>query len=249
MSEGITFSTQEQVDSFHVNYPTCLNIQGDLTISGDDIINLNGLDNITSIGGGLYIENNPVITDIWGLVNIDPASIADLYIADNATLSVCDIQSICEYLASPNGTVNIQNNATGCNSPVEVEEICSHHCLPDGISFTTQDEIDSFQINYPNCTDIKGGLWIHGNDITNLNGLNILTSVGGNLYIDDNEILANLTGLEGLIYIGGDLIIGSYPGGNPALASLTGLTDLTFIGGNSIFMRTLTDKPFWAGKC
>ena len=180
LPEGITFSSQEQIDSFQVNYPSCLNIQGDVTISGDDIINLNGLINVTSIGGGLYIENNPVITDIWGLVNIDPVSIENLHIVNNTSLSVCDIQCICEYLASPNGTMTIQNNAIGCNSPEEVEDNCNLHCLPEGISITTQAEIDSFQINYPNCTDIEGDLWIHGNTITNLNGLNALTSIGGN---------------------------------------------------------------------
>ncbi len=255
LPEGISFTTQAEIDSFQINYPDCDNIEGELWIHGNDISNLNGLSVLTSIGGDLYIddnevmanltglegitsiggnliiEDNPTLTDIWGLVNIDPVSIEDLHIVNNPLLFECDIQNICEYLASPNGTVNIQNNASGCNSPVEVEDICSYHCLPDGISFTSQAEIDSFQINYPDCDDIVGELWIHGNDISNLNGLSVLTSIGGDLYIDDNEVMANLTGLEGLTYIGGDLIIGSYPGGNPALASLTGLSGLTFIGG------------------
>jgi hypothetical protein len=30
-------------------------------------------------------------------------------------------------------------------------------CLPEGIKFTTQAQIDSFQINYPGCTEIEGG--------------------------------------------------------------------------------------------
>ncbi len=225
LPEGITFSTQEQIDSFQVNYPSCLNIQGDVTISGDDIINLNGLVNVTSIEGGLYIINNPVLTDIWGLANIDPGSIEDLYIVNNASLSVCDIQSICEYLASPNGTMTIQNNATGCNSPEEVEENCNHHCLPEGITITTQTEIDSFQINYPNCTDIEGDLWIHGNDITNLNGLNDLTSIGGKLRMIYNGSLTNLTGLNNVSFIGGNLEICN----NYALSSLSGLDNLSFI--------------------
>ena len=45
-------------------------------------------------------------------------------------------------------------------------------CLPEGITFTTQEQIDSFQINYPGCTEIEGDVQICGNDITNLNGLN-----------------------------------------------------------------------------
>ncbi len=62
-------------------------------------------------------------------------------------------------------------------------------CLPEGITFTTQEEIDNFQTNYPNCTEIEGDVLIggwNGSNITNLNGLNVLTSIGGNL-----EILGN----------------------------------------------------------
>jgi hypothetical protein len=47
-----------------------------------------------------------------------------LYFQNNFILSNCDVQSICDYLAAPNGTVEIQNNAPGCNSPEEVEEAC-----------------------------------------------------------------------------------------------------------------------------
>ena len=51
-------------------------------------------------------------------------------------------------------------------------------CLPGGITFSTQDQIDNFQTNYPNCTEIEGGVVIEGSDITNLDGLNVITSIG-----------------------------------------------------------------------
>ena len=47
-------------------------------------------------------------------------------------------------------------------------------CLPEGITFSTQAEIDSFQINYPSCTEIEGDVTIEGWDIANINGLNVL---------------------------------------------------------------------------
>jgi len=55
----------------------------------------------------------------------------------------------------------------------------SQPCLPQGITFNTQEQIDNFQINYPNCTEIEGDMIIEGDDITNLDGLNVLTAVGG----------------------------------------------------------------------
>ena len=83
-------------------------------------------------------------------------------------------------------------------------------CLPEGIEFTAQSQIDSFQTNYPGCTEILGDVNIHGVDITNLNGLIVLTSCGGSL------------------------VIGTYSSGNPALISLSGLDNVTSIGGNLI---------------
>jgi S-formylglutathione hydrolase FrmB len=52
-------------------------------------------------------------------------------------------------------------------------------CLPQGITFTNQAQIDNFQTNYPGCTEIEGDVTIAGDDITNLNGLSVLTSIGG----------------------------------------------------------------------
>ena len=70
------------------------------------------------------IKNNELLTSLTGLDNIDAGSITDLYIQNNPALSTCEVQSICDYLASPNGTVYINGNAPGCNSPDEVEEAC-----------------------------------------------------------------------------------------------------------------------------
>jgi hypothetical protein len=101
-------------------------ISGDLSITLDPLLtNLSGLGNVKSVGGILDIVSNGNLTNLSGLDNIEANSIADLYIYSNPNLSECDIQSICEYLAAPNGIIYIQNNAPGCNSVAEVEE----HCL------------------------------------------------------------------------------------------------------------------------
>jgi len=102
-------------------------------------------------------------------------------------------------------------------------------CLTNGITFTTQAQIDNFQTNYPNCTQIEGNTKIQGSDITNLNGLSVLTSIGGDLSIIFLDI-SSLTGLDNLTSVGGNLDIV----GNDVLTNLTGLNNLTFIG-----MRTL----------
>ena len=123
------------------------------------------------------IIDNDALTSLMGLDNIESNSIEDLIIYGNGCLFTCEVQSICDYLASPNGTVNIHDNAIGCNSQQEVEEECLRHCLPEGITFTTQAQIDSFAVNYPGCTEIDGDVIIGRSnpttDISNLNGLNV----------------------------------------------------------------------------
>ena len=97
-------------------------------------------------------------------------------------------------------------------------------CLPQGITFNWQADVDNFQNNYPGCTQIQGDVTMSGSDITNLNGLSVLTSIGGTLSIYVGA-LASLTGLENLTSIGDGLIIQN----NDSLRSLTGLENLTSV--------------------
>lgn len=86
----------------------------------------------------------------------------------------------------------------------------SQPCLPNGITFIYQYQIDNFQINHPNCA-----------------GLDNMVSIGGVLVIQTNQVLESLDGLDNVVSIGGNLKISS----NPALISIAGLTNLTSIGG------------------
>ena len=197
LPEGITFTTQTQIDNFQDNYPGCTEILGDVVINGDNgitnlgglssltsiggnlnmvenhslsslagleglasigywfnivfndsLTSLTGLEGLTSIGGGLVINENNLLTNLTGLEgltstgsvlriagnlsltsltgleNINAGSITELQILENPSLSTCDIISICSYLFNPNGTIDIQNNASGCNSQDEVEAVC-----------------------------------------------------------------------------------------------------------------------------
>jgi hypothetical protein len=109
-------------------------------------------------------------------------------------------------------------------------------CLPEGITFNTQSQIDSFQTNYPNCTQIEGGVTITGGGITNLNGLSVMTSIGGDLVFYENPSLTSLTGLENVTSIGGDLNLSF----NHALVCLIGLDGLTSIEGSLNIFPTMT---------
>ena len=106
--------------------------------------------------------------------------------------------------------------------------ISAQPCLPGGIIFKTQEEIDSFQTDHPNCTEVEGFVSISGDyeDITNLNGLSVLTSIEGELTIS-RTLLENLSGLDNLSYVGEMLAIGY----NDSLIELSGLESLDSAGG------------------
>jgi hypothetical protein len=136
-------------------------IGGDLYFNYNDALtSLTGLENLTTIGGYLDIEYNWALNSLWGLDNV--TSIGDLYIAYNYSLSTCAIQSICEYLASPNGTIEIHNNAPGCDSKQEVEAAC-------GVGMEENNQFDNHLNIFPNPaytnitveTITKGHLYIH----------------------------------------------------------------------------------------
>jgi hypothetical protein len=97
-----------------------------MIIGNNSLTNLENLVNLTSIGGGLSISDNDALTSLMGLQNIQENSFIHLYIQQNLLLSDCDVQSICNYLASPYGIVSIHDNAPGCNSQEEVLDACEN---------------------------------------------------------------------------------------------------------------------------
>ena len=107
----------------------------------------------------------------------------------------------------------------------------SQGCFPDGLELTSQNEIDNFQINNPGCIAIDGGLFINGTDISDLSGLSVLTKIGGALIFGDftNQLplLTDLNGLNNITSIGSDVYIINIDG----LTDLSGLSGLDSIGG------------------
>ena len=65
-----------------------------------------------------------------------------------------------------------------------------------------QADVDNFQLVFPGCTELIGSVTISGSDITNLLGLDNVTSIAGSLWINNNDSLTSMTGLEGLTSIG-----------------------------------------------
>lgn len=213
LPEGITFTTQAQIDSFQINHPNCTEIEGDVTISGANITNLNGLNVVTHIGGILYVIDNPSLISLSGLEGLNSSSW--LNIQDNELLTnLLGLQNLDSILGGYIGYNESLTNLSGLDGIISFEQFF----IESNISLSS---LSGFE----NLTTV-GEIWIAGNDaLTSLSDLSNLTSAN-NLLIGHNDALSNLNGLEGLSSINGYLRIFA----NSGLSSLAGLNNLTSIG-------------------
>lgn len=109
-------------------------------------------------------------------------------------------------------------------------------CPMTSIILDSQAAIDNFATDYPGCTAIPTGINLRIDEaipstITNLDGLNQITSLGGNLVIYGNFALTNVNGLSQLTSIGGYIDISD----NNVLTNVDGLGQITSVE-NSIFI-------------
>lgn len=117
-------------------------------------------------------------------------------------------------------------------------------CPAEGIYFTTQQQVDSFRILYPGCTEIAEFVVISGSvknldslfeveitgtfeisdadSLQNLHGLINLRQVNGNFVIKNADLLKNLYGLDSLKTVNEHFQLSH----NASLESLDGLTSL-----------------------
>jgi hypothetical protein len=107
-------------------------------LSGNDaLVNIGALMNLTAVNGAVMIYDNPVLTSLTGLDNIDPNTISTLYLANSALLSYCEVPSICDYLAVPSNAALVDFNAPNCNSRAAIQAACL--ALPlELLSFTAE---------------------------------------------------------------------------------------------------------------
>ncbi len=199
-------------------------VGGNLIIDGNSLLDLDFLVQLENVGGNLQIRGNG-LESIEGL-NHMVAIGGELIIENNPDLSECAVQSVCNHINN-GGTAAIANNLTGCNSIFEVQAACDPMLIcPSGdITLTTQEEINNLFATYSNCTELPGRLTISATDpadITNLDALSQLTSIGNGLVIDNTSI-TNLNGLQNLTTTGYNLVITN----NPNLTSLMGLENIT----------------------
>ena len=251
---GITFSTQQEIDDFPSNYPGCTEIEGDVCIGdcsspyeATDISNLIGLTQLEYMRD-LTIRGNPNLNNLNGLNNIESignSNYGDLWIIDNSSLSSLEALSNLTSIASKL-SISFNNSLVDLSGLENVTSIGNRLRIGfnDGlISLTGLEGIESvpnsLEVTYnesllsltglDNITSVNGSFYLNNNSsLTNINALSNLTSINNYATIHNNDVLSDLQGLDNLTSIGSALDIYK----NSLLSNLDGLVNLTSIGGS-----------------
>jgi gliding motility-associated-like protein len=205
----VTLYTQNQVDSFPINYPGCTEIDGYLTISGADITNLNGLSNIHKINS-ISVSSNPQLVNLSGLSKLD--TVYSISISNNQRLT---------------NLVGLNKLKTAFYFTIEYQPLLINMNGLDSFNVSGS----TFEINNNDAlVNLEGlnnlseiwWLYIHDNkSLINLVGLTKLTKLN-HFNILNNLSLINLSGLNNITTVDQH----SWVQNNPSLTSLEGLNNL-----------------------
>ena len=201
----ILLTSQSEVTNFTVNYPGCTALLGSLIIGpSENIVNLDGLNGITSINNSLVILDNILLENIVGLMNVTTigAGGGAIDITNNNLLSQIDLSN-----ASAPVLFSVR---------IDRDSALTDLMLPPDI--TTGGFISIFGnpllaniTEFDNLTQLTNYLQIHGTAVSALPLFQNLINVFG-IAIEDNPLITSLPPFTSLSNItGGNLSIRDNP--------------------------------------
>ena len=223
----ILLSTQAQVDAFPADYPNCTDLVTLLTITGANITNLDGLENIETTANSIILRDNPMLSSLSGLSNLTSIGV-ELKIENNDALT--DLSGL-NNLTWLGGHLSIEGNALLATldgmGPIpslgSYLNISFNPVLTDISALNNLTEVGPSYVN--------GFLAINNNNsLTAINGLDLISECGSYFFLGSNPAMTTINGLNGLNTVNSEFSIT----GNPVLSSLDGLTSLSTVHGDFI---------------
>ena len=199
--------------------------------------NLDGLSGITSVGSFLSVTNNPVLTNIDGLANVQ--SVVSLYVSGNTVLQ--DLDGLSGIVGDVGLDLLIYENPL-------IQNLAGLAGITAGATRRLQIFTNASLANLDGLSNLSGNigdLFIFDNqNLDNLDGLSGITGitggpgVGGSLNVQRNPLITDLAGLSSIAgSIPGDLIVF----GNNSLNDIDHLVGITSVGGNiSVQLNAIT---------
>ncbi|RMH20925.1 MAG: hypothetical protein D6698_03445, partial [Gammaproteobacteria bacterium] len=205
-----TLDSQAKVDSFPILFPQCKELEGVLTINGDDITNLQALSGLTSVEN-LTIQFNSQLSSLSGLDKLKKIPGHFVLNVNNGLESLDGLQN----LDSIGGSFYMNNN----HDLLDLEGLSSLHTVGGKFSIIGTSELQNmaglenlhkvgqfFISNNYSLTTMAGleglrevdELSLIGNYNENFDAFVNLDTIGKLLYIADNFFLTDISGFENL---------------------------------------------------
>jgi hypothetical protein len=204
--EDIILFSQEDIDMFPINYPGCTELQGALYIYdvSKDITNLNGLADIISIAGGLYIGQTENLVTLDGLENL--TTLGNLVLENNTAIT--NVNALSNVSGNVSNVIVTQNQALV--NLIGFEGIL---LITESLTISENPALTSLE-GLNNISSIENDLIILDNfSLNSLDGFISLTGEIKIVYIAGNENLGDIGGLNGI----SEIEVGFEIANNPSL--------------------------------
>ena len=203
--------SQAEVDAF--NCPAI----SSLFIRGNDITNLDGLSELTSVSGDLLIRETPVLANVDGLAGL--TSVGGVLLFLSTPLTNVDGLAALTFVGN---ALSFGFNASLAN----VDGLAQLASVGGDLAFNNNPSLTNVD-GLAGLTSTGGSVFLERNpNLARVDGLAQLTSVGGSFVLEDNGSLTSVDALAQLSSVGGNLVILS----NASLANVDGLAGLSSVG-------------------
>lgn len=200
----------------------------DLSILSTTVENLDALSNLKKVGGSINIQGNPLLAEIDFLNEITEIN-SDVVISSNP--SVIEISGF-KNVVSINGDLELISmdgleTISGFGQLNSISGLLRLQSLISVMDFS----------GFTSLSSIGGDLDILTSSISDMNGFSSLTNIGGSLILRTNVILDNVDGLSNLSTIQGDLIVDNNASAlnnnfTDGLKNVNGFINLNTLGGD-----------------
>ncbi len=219
-----TLKSQAEVDSFHINYPGCTVVDGNLRISGNDITNLDSLIFLHKVNELSIIGTN--LQYLNGLNNLD--TISNLVFIETPIKS---LSSLSNFKYTENITIYQNSDLENLVGLEGIQKIVNNGSGNSGWLYISNNQR---LVNLKGLNNLKECYYISilGNsNLINFDGLQQLITADY-LQVYDNYSLLNFYGLDNIKTINKEFIVEA----NRSLVSLNGLNSLEIC--NDVFIHS-----------
>lgn len=240
--DGLYVSHCGKLTSIH-SLSGITSVNGTLAIFGTGLINVNGLANVASIGGDLFVADNAALANVDGLESL--VQVGDNLFISNNPISDLDglaaLESIGGDLLITDSYDLLDVDGLSALTSVGGRVVLSFNNLLDGydglngleqvggdflvLNHRRHIRLDGFQA----LTTVGGRVWVASNSgLGSINGFNQLLEVAGDVDIENHSKLITIHGFQSLRKTGGDLRLFEAP----LLAEVTGFGELESVAGS-----------------